>query len=490
MSTAASPQGLRPFPTAPDPRRYFPGAAAEETRRRLVRAIERGEGPALVIGAAGCGKSLLLEVLARQFAKSRLIVCLNGAQLRTRRALLQSILFELGEAYRGLDEGELRLALIQRLRCADAVRRVLVLVDEADALPIRLLEELRLLTGVVSEGQPLVQVVLAGRPSLEERFADPQLDAFSQRLAVRAYLGPLGREETLRYVRSQVAAVGWHPDAWFSESCLAAIHQATDGVPRLINQLADQLIVGAEEKTGLPFGADDVRRCWADLQQLPHLWSSTPWKCGDVASPGVAGAGADVVESSFAVVEFLDLDDAPSLEPTTARGAGLLSARGAASTNVEEDLPASIPFGAPAAKTSNDDGPSPQTQRETEDPFSEPFEEEEVVIDPYIGFETTLLSQAPRVVNTADRDFAQALPRTDEVAGDRRVASALRPVSAEAFARVGASLRIDDPLHEAGPGEILIVDEDDQRVPSVVPSRQFRRLFSALESGTPLTVRQ
>ncbi|MCA9260232.1 MAG: AAA family ATPase [Planctomycetales bacterium] len=275
MSTHVSLQGPRPFLTAPDPRRYFPAAAAEEARIRIGRCIERNEGPALLVGSAGCGKSLLLDVLSHRFRDTHAVARLTGAQLCTRRALLQTILFELGLPYRGLDEGELRLTLLQHLRGSEAgPQRVLLLVDEADSLPSRLLEELRVLTGIVAEGQQLVQLVLAGRPTLEERFADPQLDAFSQRLAVRAYLTPLSREETFRYVRSQTAAVGWDPSEWFTSECLDAVFQATAGVPRLVNQLGDQLIVGAEGKRALPLGADDVQRTRAELQQLPAPWTS------------------------------------------------------------------------------------------------------------------------------------------------------------------------------------------------------------------------
>jgi type II secretory pathway predicted ATPase ExeA len=96
----------RPFVAAPDPDRYFPATVIEESRRRLTRCIERGEGPALLVGGTGTGKTLLLEVLARQFRSKMTTVLLAGAQLCTRRALQQSILFQLGLPYRQLEEGD------------------------------------------------------------------------------------------------------------------------------------------------------------------------------------------------------------------------------------------------------------------------------------------------------------------------------------------------------------------------------------------------
>ena len=166
----------RPFLSSPSHKRYFAAAAIEEARLRIVRAIARNEGPAILVGGAGTGKSLLLAVLAEQFAPRVAVVTLAGAQLCTRRALLQMILCELGLPYRGMDEGELRLSIQQHLRGKEGPRRLVLLVDEADSLPVRLLEELRVLTNVAAEGLPLVSLVLAGGPILEERFAEPGLE--------------------------------------------------------------------------------------------------------------------------------------------------------------------------------------------------------------------------------------------------------------------------------------------------------------------------
>jgi type II secretory pathway predicted ATPase ExeA len=130
----------RAFVAAPDPERYFPASAIEESRKRISRCIDRGEGPALLIGGTGLGKSLLLEVLAAKYRSQLPVALLAGAQLCTRRALLQSILFQLGLPFRHLDEGELRISLLDYLRPAGKqARRIVLLVDEADSLPTRLL---------------------------------------------------------------------------------------------------------------------------------------------------------------------------------------------------------------------------------------------------------------------------------------------------------------------------------------------------------------
>ncbi|MEM9659733.1 MAG: AAA family ATPase, partial [Planctomycetota bacterium] len=293
MSDETAPSQQRPFLSAAEPSRYFPAGAIEDARRRIVRCVSRREGTALLIGVAGSGKTLLLEVLAGEFADQMAVVRLLGAQLCTRRAMLQMILFELGLPFRDMDEGELRLALQEHLRPADApARQLLLLVDEADALPIRLLEELRALTHAAEEGAPLVGIVLAGNHSLEESFAAPRLDLFAQRLAARCYLSPLTHDETLQFIRSQLAAVAADADQLFAADGLDAVHTATDGVPRLVNQLCDQLMWMIEETGCQPLDATLVQQAWSDLQQLPAPWDTD------------AGAAA-----SSSVIEFGELDD-------------------------------------------------------------------------------------------------------------------------------------------------------------------------------------
>src|SRR6185436_19642724 len=117
---------------------------------------------------------------------------------------------------RGLDEGELRLSLLDHLEPKpDGNAGLLLIIDEAHTLSWRLLEEVRMITNVVRNGQPRVRVVLAGSATLEERFASPKLNSFSQRLAARCYLEALECAETLEYVRAQVSSAGADPDGIF-----------------------------------------------------------------------------------------------------------------------------------------------------------------------------------------------------------------------------------------------------------------------------------
>jgi type II secretory pathway predicted ATPase ExeA len=284
----------RPFAAVPLVEGYFPGTAAENARLALTRCIERGEGFGMVVGPVGTGKTLLCQKLAEQFKNTFRVVLLASGRLSTRRSLFQAILYELGQPYRGMDEGELRLALVDYLMLGkDQSRGLLLLVDEAHTLPLRLLDELRMLTNLARAGQPLIRLVLAGSGALEERLASPKLDSFNSRIAARCYLEAFNRSETAEYLRAKVALAGGNGGEIFSDGACQSVFQATEGVPRLINQLCDHALLVAFSLGRKRLEAADIEEAWADLQQLPTPWNGD----GQSDKPGV--------------IEFGRLDDMP-----------------------------------------------------------------------------------------------------------------------------------------------------------------------------------
>ena len=137
-----------------------------------------------------------------------------------------------------------------------------------------MLDELRVLTNLVRGGMPRVRLVLAGSSALEESFAHPELESFSQRLAARCYLGPFGREETAQFVRAQVAACGAVAGEIFASDAWEAIFEATDGVPRLVNQLCDRALVEAMRHEPTRIDRRIIQAAWSDIQQLPAPWDT------------------------------------------------------------------------------------------------------------------------------------------------------------------------------------------------------------------------
>ncbi len=380
----------RVFPSYPQVARYFPGSSIEDARNRLARVIERGNGPGMIVGGPGTGKSLLLQVLAAQFHERFDVVLPACARLCTRRALLQSILFELGLPYRSRDEGELRLSLLDHLLSKEECPSgLLLLVDEAQTLPPGLLDELRVLTNLVRGSAPRVRLILAGSSSLEECFTDPEMESFSQRLAARCYLGSFNSQETTQFIRAQLAASRVSSDEIFTGDACAAVFEATDGVPRLVNQLCDRALVDGNAAGLTKVDRSVIQMAWADIQQLPAPWetpdqttltpSSRVIEFGNLACDDHSFAPNNHTSASTHLVEFdteLDLSD-DEIEEVV----------------ISEPKPAKTPVALPAKVAA--------------DPFAEKFDEEEVVLDNYAAWEEMFRGSATRVANRRDPEFAR-----------------------------------------------------------------------------------
>lgn len=265
----------RVFPVGPRADRYFASEAAERARTALVRCVERMDGPALLIGASGTGKSLMLAVLAESFRFRLSVAPLPGGQLRTARELHQGILYALGLPFRGLDEGELRFALIQRLEAEDESQGgVLLLVDEAQSLSVEVIEELRMLTNVVREGVSQVRLVMAGTPILEELLTDPLLESFQQRIAVRCYLPAMSRAETSAYIQGHLSAAQ-RDVKLIAPDAVDEVYEVSEGLPRVVNQLCDHALGLAESAGRESIDAALVREAWSELQQFPTAPTSS-----------------------------------------------------------------------------------------------------------------------------------------------------------------------------------------------------------------------
>jgi type II secretory pathway predicted ATPase ExeA len=265
----------RPFLAVPTLDRYFPASSMEQAMVAVTRCVQRGEGPAAVIGGAGLGKTMCCLRLAQHFSKQFDVVVLASSQICTRRALLQCLLYELRLPYHQRSEGELRLALNQRLLPnQDRPSEGLVLiVDEAQTLSTKLLDELRLITNVVHQGVPRVRLVLCGTMKLEDSLAHPHSESLNQRIASRSYLVPLSGQETGQYIRHKLEISGGLVSDVMTEDAIDALYRGSDGIPRLIDQLSDHALWSASQLKIKPLNASIVGHAWSTLQQLPNPWS-------------------------------------------------------------------------------------------------------------------------------------------------------------------------------------------------------------------------
>lgn len=317
----------RPFLAVPRIDSYVATSASAGAIGAGVHCIERGDGPVLLVGGAGLGKTLcLMKMAERLHTHSQMQVALiAGAQVCTRRALLQTVLFHLGLPCQETDEGRLRLAVLSHLRTYGsdsrpvlkayprglfersgvvqpsvgdgAVKALVLLFDEAQTLSVKLLDEIRVLTNVLGEEGSCVRVVFGGTHRLEDTLAHPQLESLNQRIGLRAYLAPLHLLEVREYMAGKLALSGGELGRIFRAEAVEAIYRASEGIPRLVDQLADQAMDSAASDGESMISADRVRMVWSRLHQLPVTWG------------GVPSVSAENSEEGASAIEYGDLEE-------------------------------------------------------------------------------------------------------------------------------------------------------------------------------------
>jgi type II secretory pathway predicted ATPase ExeA len=229
----------RPFRTGPDGDAYYPATSHEQAFAKLDAALCADEGLILLTGSAGVGKTLVLHRVLSRHETGRSVVLLTNTHCASRADLLQAILFDLGLTYQGLSEQELRLKLTDHLLTTfRAGQPTLLLIDEAQHLSVGQLEELRLLGNLESSEGKALQVLLCSLPSLRDTVQLPGLASLRQRLAVQAHIAALDVHEAVDYLLHQVRIVGGRPERLFTAEALELCACATQGVPRVLNQVA------------------------------------------------------------------------------------------------------------------------------------------------------------------------------------------------------------------------------------------------------------
>jgi len=280
-----------------------------QTLTKSQDCIERSAGPVVVVGGPGTGKSLLLGMLEEKYQSQFSVANLTCIRLENRADLLKSILFTLDQPHQGLSEGDLRFALINYLKPSDRCPNgVLLLVDDAQTLGPGLLDEIRLITNFVRDGQARVRLVLAGTQTLEENLAAPKLQSLNQRVAARCYLTSMRRSETADYIAEHIQRAGGDGRQLFDPQSLKAVHEVSDGCPRLVNQVCEHALIVAATRGANQIVENHVREAWDDVQGIPGDWSAP------------ANQQQDTTElqndDGWTVIEFGQLDDAEEPKQT------------------------------------------------------------------------------------------------------------------------------------------------------------------------------
>ena len=281
-----------PFRITPHTDFFFDGANRGATLEALLYAITHDEGIVKVSGEVGSGKTMLCRVLMERLPKNVDMIYLSNPSL-ARDEILLAIAEELK-----LGVGASRPALVLRalqdhlIKVYADGRQVVVLIDEAHAMPLETLEEIRLLSNLESSRHKLLQIVLFGQPELDDNLNLPQMRQLKERITHNFRLEPLIRDDIAQYVMFRMRAAGYRGPDIFSPAAIRGLTKASRGLTRRVNILADKSLLAAFSQNTHEVTGKHVRAAIRDSEfHRPRRRLRTGWIVAAAAVAGVAIGG-------------------------------------------------------------------------------------------------------------------------------------------------------------------------------------------------------
>ena len=238
----------KPFTLQPDPRFLFLGRHHRRALTLLEYGLVNESSFLLVTGEVGCGKTTLIRYLLSRLDDSVKVGLLSHTSRGSQR-LLPWVCYSLGlEAHSNEDAALYEVLVAFLVEQYRAGHQVMLIVDEAQNLGLRGLEELRLLSNISVDEHLLLQLVMVGQPELARLLQRRELRQVAQRIGGEYHIGPMTQQETMHYVWHRLRVAGG-PVSLFSRTALRMVHASSGGVPRLVNQLCDvALLYGYTEQ--------------------------------------------------------------------------------------------------------------------------------------------------------------------------------------------------------------------------------------------------
>lgn len=246
--------GLRdiPFSLTPDPRYLYFTASHREVMANLHYGIQHGKGLIMATGEVGTGKTTMLRAMLARLDRS-VLTCYIFNPGMTVSEFYHYIATSFGlTQYASKSDLLMKLGRLLMTRHARGLRTVLI-VDEAQGLSRELLEEVRLLLNFETYTEKQLQIILAGQPELRQVLNDPTLRQLKQRVSLRCEIKPLRADEVAAYIRARLKTAGASRLDLFTSEAVALIYRASEGIPRLINNICDNALL-----SGFAIGARHI----------------------------------------------------------------------------------------------------------------------------------------------------------------------------------------------------------------------------------------
>jgi MSHA biogenesis protein MshM len=263
--------GLRepPFRITPHTDFFFTGANRGPTLDALIYAITQDEGIVKVTGEVGSGKTMLCRMLLERLPENVETLYLANPSL-SRQEILGAIADELGIPTDGKATHSLTRALQDALieRYAEG-KRVVLLIDEAHAMPAESLEEIRLLSNLESKAAKLLQIALFAQPELDERLSAMDMRQLRERITQHFNLAPLKQDDVAAYIEFRLRAAGYHGPNPFTAEAVTMIAKISEGLSRRINIIADKALLAAYSTGTHQVGSNEIKVAALDARFSP-----------------------------------------------------------------------------------------------------------------------------------------------------------------------------------------------------------------------------
>lgn len=274
-----------PFDLVPDPRFLFLTPRQREALSNLRYGLSTSKGFTLLLGDAGTGKTTLVRAALAEMVDTPSRYVLVSNPTLGRDEFVEFLAREFGlspKARRSKTRFLLELQRDVEARFAGGGLTGLI-VDEAQSMPYELLEEIRLLGNIETNTTKLLNIVLSGQPELAARLNEPSLRQLKQRVALRCELAPLTLDETAAYISGRLRIAGAAPQDVFTRQTVIFIHRASKGIPRTVNVLCDNALVGGFAAHAKPIPLEIVEEVCRDFD-LGETDDATETEAGPASS--------------------------------------------------------------------------------------------------------------------------------------------------------------------------------------------------------------
>lgn len=233
-----------PFSLSPDPAFLYRSAQHEEALANLIYGVQSRKGFIVLTGEVGTGKTTMLECL-RDFLETQYIEFAFVFNSRiTPEQFFEMIAYDLDLRCNRLSKTDVLFSLNTLLvQQANDGRTTVLIVDEAHNLTWDVLEEIRMLGNLETRSGKLLQIILAGQPELDRKLEAPDLRQLKQRIVLRCALQPFSAEDTANYINARMERAGMPSQSVFSTELMTEIHLRSQGIPRVINAICDNLLL-------------------------------------------------------------------------------------------------------------------------------------------------------------------------------------------------------------------------------------------------------